>query len=331
MRGHSVRLSWLKAPPVSAPAVQLEACADPGRLQLIHGDNLSALGCLANEFTGGITLAYLDPPFLTGRQHSRVTRAKDARGKVLRAERFAFDDRWSGMGEYLDALGARLQAVRTLLAPHGSVVVHVDPKTSHYVKILCDEVFGPDAFASEVIWRYRRWPSKTPNFQRVHDVLLRYVKDPEVKPRFNQLYEPLASSTVATWGTRQQRAVTDAAGRRVRSTRTDQETPGVPLGDVWEIGIIAPVAKERTGYPTQKPEALIRRLLLALTDPDDWVLDPYAGSGTTLAIGGQLGRRVIAIDQSVEALEVAQARCAALSLPLVQRRIVAHGRVAKAS
>jgi hypothetical protein len=86
------------------------------------------------------------------------------------------------------------------------------------VKVLCDEIFGDDAFASEIVWRYRRWPSKTPNFQRVHDVLLRYRKDPKVAPRWNTLYEPLAASTLATWGTKKQRAVVEKDGRRSRSS-----------------------------------------------------------------------------------------------------------------
>src|SRR6185312_8302256 len=129
----------------------------------------------------------------------------------------------------LEALGQRLVLVRELLAPHGSVVIHVDPKTSHYVKVLCDEIFGHRAFASEIVWRYRRWPSKTPNFQRVHDVLLRYVKDPTCAPRFHQLYEPLAPSTVATWGTTRQRAVVDGDGRRARSSCTAEATPRTPM------------------------------------------------------------------------------------------------------
>src|SRR5262249_34587888 len=152
---------------------------------------------------------YLDPPFLTGRVHEKVTRRRDRSGKVLRAWSPAFDDRWSDLPSYLGALYDRLVLVRKLLAPYGSVVVHIDPRTSHYVKILCDEVFGEDAFASEIVWRYRRWPSKTPNFQRVHDVLLRYVRDPQTPPRFVQLFEPLAPSTQSTWGVGKQRAIVD--------------------------------------------------------------------------------------------------------------------------
>src|SRR5262249_3216263 len=145
----------------------------------------------------------------TNRAHEAIVKTEGPRSGPLRsrARRAAFDDRWTGRAEYLEALGQRLVMVRELLAPHGSVVVHVDPKTSHYVKVLGEEIFGEDAFASEIIWRYRRWPSKTPNFQRVHDVLLRWRKDPKDKPRFNQPYEPLAASTLATWGTNKQRAV----------------------------------------------------------------------------------------------------------------------------
>src|SRR4051812_27555899 len=192
--------------------------------------------------------------------------------------------------------------------PDGSLVLHFDPKTSHYLKVACDQIFGRECFASEIIWRYRRWPSKTPNFQRVHDVLLRYVKDPAVRPRFRQLYEPLAPSTLATWGTRKQRAVVGEDGRRTRSSRTDDATPGTPLGDVWEIGIVAPVARERTGYPTQKPELLLERIVEACSDPSDLVLDPYLGSGTTAAVCARLGRRFVGIDANTEAVDIARKR-----------------------
>jgi len=268
---------------------------------LLQGNNLEVLGELARDYAEKVTLAYLDPPFLTNRVH-------EARNREKRTVRAAFDDRWPDKATFLDTLGARLSAVRTLLAPHGCMVLHVDPKTSHYVKVLCDEIFGEDAFASEIVWRYRRWPAKTPNFQRVHDVLLRYRKDPQVKPRFNPLFEPLAASTLATWGTGKQRAVVGRDGRRTRSSVTPEATPGTPLGDVWEIGVIAPIARERTGYPSQKPEALLDRLVCALSDPDELVLDPYAGSGTTLAVAAKRGRRFLGIDESDVAIETCRER-----------------------
>jgi site-specific DNA-methyltransferase (adenine-specific) len=295
-------------------------------VRIVGGDNLAVLSLLAPPLSRTVALAYLDPPFCTGRVHARIERAKDPRsGKILRARSPAFDDRWKSLADYLAALRARLQLIRRMLRPDGSVVVHVDTRTSHYVKVICDEVFGAGAFASEIIWRYRRWPSKTPNFQRVHDVLLRYVLDPTTRPRFVQLFEPLADSTQRTWGAGRQRAVVGRDGRRTRSSTTPQPSPGAPLGDVWDIGIIAPVARERTGYPTQKPEGLLERLVLACTYPGDFVLDPYCGSGTTLAVAARLGRRAIGIDDSPVALQTTLKRLRDMGVRPRHERWTLHG------
>jgi site-specific DNA-methyltransferase (adenine-specific) len=308
----AITLSWpgRAPPPPPKPPARAEAWTGRDGSALLRGDNLALLVGLRARLAEQVTLAYLDPPFLTNRLH-------EAKDRKTGRERVAFDDRWVDRAAYLEALGPRLAAVRELLAPHGSVVIHVDPKTSHYVKVLCDEIFGEDAFASEIVWRYRRWPSKTPNFQRVHDVLLRYKRDPEAKARWNALYEPLAPSTVATWGTNKQRAVFSRSGKRERSSSTKEPTAGVPMGDVWEIGVLAPVSRERTGYPSQKPEALLERLVAALSHPGDLVLDPYAGSGTTLAVAAKGGRRFLGIDQSDVAIETTLARLAAAGVELV--------------
>jgi hypothetical protein len=307
----TVTLGWSgKGEPVVAPpAAKLRSWADASGNRLVQGDNLGALRALEETHAEGITLAYLDPPFLTKRVH-------EARDRKTRIERVAFDDRWPDLATYLEALGARLQALRPLLAPNGSVVVHVDTKTSHYVKVLADEIFGVQAFASEIVWRYRRWPAKTQNFQRVHDVLLRYRKDASREPRFNALFEPLAASTLATWGTSKQRAVLGADGRRARSSVTEEITAGVPMGDVWDIGVIAPIARERTGFPSQKPEKLLDRLVMALTDRGDRVLDPYVGSGTTLAVAAKRGRLFVGIDESDVAIETTRERLLALGVVL---------------
>jgi DNA modification methylase len=318
-----VRLTWPgKDEPTTAPDAWLEPVRT-GRsaCTLVEGDNLAALRALSARRSGEVTLAYLDPPFFTGKEHVRITRKRDGHGKILRSTSPAFDDRWDSLPVYLQALRDRVAAARDLLADHGSLVLHLDPKTSHYAKLVCDEVFGPRCFASEIIWRYRRWPSKTKNFQRVHDVLLRFVKDPRVEPRFQQMYEPLAASTVATWGVQRQRAVVGASGVRTHSSKTADASPGAPLGDVWEISIIGPVARERTGYPTQKPEALLERLIQACTAPDDLVLDPYAGSGTALVVAARLGRRVLGIDQSPEALEVIRQRLQVAGIDAAEERV----------
>lgn len=306
----SVTLAWNdrdRAPRI--PPARLEpVCSGSDTARLIEGDNLAVLSALAAEGPR-YALAYLDPPFLTGRQHHRVHRVRNrASGRIERGQTPAFDDRWVDLGHYLSTLKPRVAAARELLLEEGSLVLHVDSKTSHYAKVLCDEIFGPECFASEIIWRYRRWPSRTDNFQRVHDVLLRYVRCATAKSRFNQLYEPLAPSTLATWGKRRQRAVLDAEGRRVRSSSTQDLSPGVPLGDVWEIGIVAPVAKERTGYPTQKPEALLERVVGACSDPGDAILDPYCGSGTSVVVAAKMGRTAVGIDLNGEGLDIAQHR-----------------------
>ena len=281
--------------------------------QLVSGDNLRALHALSRE-PQRFALAYLDPPFLTGREHAEVGRRRNAQGEIVRTLTPAFDDRWDSLEAYLTALSDRVSAARELLREDGCLVLHVDPKTSHYAKVLCDEIFGPRAFASEIVWRYRRWPAKTKNFQRVHDVLLRYVKNPDATPRFRQLYEPLAPSTLATWGDKKQRAVVDAGGRRRCSSTTAETTAGAPMGDVWDISIVAPVAKERTGYPTQKPEALLQRLIEACSEPGDAILDPYLGSGTTLSVAARLGRTGTGIDANPRALHIARQRLSALGI-----------------
>ncbi len=293
-----------------------------GPHRLIAGDNLAALDALREQAVA-VHLVYLDPPFYTQRVHHRTKRKRNQRtGRLERSQAPAFDDRWPSLASYLAELHKRISRLRELLTPDGCAIIHVDPTTSHYVKVMCDQVFGPECFASEIVWRYRRWPAKTKNFQRVHDVLLRYQRDPKQTPRFEQLYEPLAPSTRATWGDTKQLADFDSDGRRIRSTRTSEPSPGTPLGDVWEIGVIAPVAKERTGYPTQKPEALVKRVVQACSHPGDLVLDPYLGSGTTMVVAAAEKRRAIGIDCSSEAIEVTCKRLQDRGVPFQHERVV---------
>jgi DNA modification methylase len=324
-----VVLSWpCSQPPACQPgSVRLERVAGQGEaVRIVHGDNARVLQAMADQLRASVTLVYLDPPFFTRREFESVTRRKAQSGPPARLLTPAFDDRWVGLESYLLTLRERLEKLREVLAPDGSLVVHVDPRTSHYVKVLGDEIFGANAFASEIIWRYRRWPARTQNFQRVHDVLLRWVADPGGKPRFNQLYEELAPSTVKTWGRGKQRAVFDGQGRRRRSSTEEGASPGVPLGDVWDISIIAPVGRERTGYPTQKPEALVQRLIEACTNEGDLVLDPYMGSGTTIAVAARLGRRALGVDQSHVALAVTRERLKAAGVVFCELRGSSAGR-----
>jgi DNA modification methylase len=268
---------------------------------VFKGDNAVVMQSLRRSQELGdaprFALVYMDPPFYTGWTF------ETADGTL------AFEDRWKSMADYLGALVYRARLARELLDPRGSFVLHLDWRASHYAKVAIDEVFGAECFASEIVWRYRRWPSPTRNFQRVHDVLLRWSRDSSVEGRWNQLYEPSSESTRKKWGDRKQRKVVDpATGRNRDATEGGEASPGVPMGDVWDVGIIAPRAKERTGYPTQKPEALLERLILSLTDPGDFVLDPCAGSGTTLAAAIKHGREAWGIDRGDEAVRVMSKR-----------------------
>jgi site-specific DNA-methyltransferase (adenine-specific) len=248
------------------------------------------------------TLAYLDPPFFTGRDF------ETADGQP------AYSDKWDNFETYLNATMVRAELAFALLDDSGSLVIHVDPTVSHYVKVSGDRLFGARNFESEIVWRYRRWPAKCSNFQRMHDVLLRWVKG-RLDLTWNQLYEPLSQATVETWANRSQHARFDRAGKRRSSVATAEESPGAALSDVWEISVVPSgraAGSERTGYPTQKPEKLIERLVLALTNEGDRVLSPYMGSGTELAVCHRLGRKCTGIDSSEVAVNVARQRLARL-------------------
>lgn len=266
-------------------------------LRLLQGENdrhMDDLYVAGERFA----LAYLDPPFFSQRDYST------ADGE------FCFSDRWKSFDRYLDELAHAVECARDLLIDEGSLVLHLDPTAVHDAKVRCDAIFGRRCYAGEIVWRYRRWPARTRNFQRMHDVLLRYVRDPDAEARFNQLFEALSATTLATFGTGKQKAVIED-GRRVRSEADSAErSPGARLSDVWDIPIVAPSGAERTGYPTQKPEALLRLVVEALTNPGDRVLDPFCGSGTTLAVCAKLGRGCVGIDSSSAAIRIATERLA---------------------
>jgi site-specific DNA-methyltransferase (adenine-specific) len=292
--------------------------------RLYYGDNLDVLSKHIRDES--VDLIYLDPPFQSGRNYNIFFRNEAG----VRAEEQvrAFKDTWtwgleaeenfdrviqeggnlaqamvalrSLLGEcdllaYLAMMAPRLRELHRVLRPTGTLYLHCDPHASHYLKLVLDACFGGEAFRNEIVWRYRRMPSISRDFQRFHDVLLRYTKDREGVATFNILYDELAESTVKTWGTKKQNAVY-VDGKRVRSSTLDEESPGVPMGDVWDIKIIAPVSKERLGYPTQKPEALLERVVLASSNPGDVVLDPFCGCGTAVAVAERLGRKWIGID-----------------------------------
>jgi site-specific DNA-methyltransferase (adenine-specific) len=265
---------------------------------LVAGDNAAVLGKLP---AGAFDLIYMDPPFNTGRLQTRRTlqviadsdggRAGFAgrryRSRLLQT--LGYDDEFAN---YLGFLAPRLERARALLAPHGTLYFHIDYREAHYCKLLLDEIFGREAFLNELIWSYdygakprRRWPAK-------HDTILVYVRTPgghhfdaDAVER-----EPYMAPGLVT---------AEKAARGKRPT------------DVWFHTIVATAGREKTGYPTQKPEGVLRRIVSASSRPGAWCLDPFAGSGTLGAVCRQLGRRFVLVDHSRAAIDVMRARLAA--------------------
>jgi site-specific DNA-methyltransferase (adenine-specific) len=283
---------------------------DGWRNRLIHGDLAAVLPALQREFKNKINVIYVDPPFDTGDVFSCKAMVGSGEDKT-RAEGAAYEDRWGAKGGYLAWLRGMLEGLVELLHPRGSLFVHLDWRASHHARLLLDELLTPRAFRAEIIWRYRRWPTRTSNLQRMHDTILYYASGPDAVPVFHTLYESLAPSTLRTFGTRKQRA--DFSSGERRSGMLAVESPGVPLSDVWDISIVAPSGKERVGYPTQKPEALLERILRVASDEGDLVLDCCCGSGTTLVVAERLGRRWVGCDVGGPAVQTTLRRL--LSMP----------------
>jgi site-specific DNA-methyltransferase (adenine-specific) len=307
--------------------------------EVYFGDNLEVLRSRIAD--GSVDLVYLDPPFKSDQDyHVLPGVAPSALGRAPAPVR-AFGDTWAwddraeanfaalekidgrvfgamralrelagagGLLAYLTMMAPRLVELRRALKPSGSIYLHCDPTASHYLKVLMDAVLGPECFRNEVIWRYRRWPAKSRQFQKMHDVLLFYTKSPGGGHCFNTLYgyEELAASTKKTFGTRRQ--VADFSSGHRKPGKKDEESPGPPLSDVWDVGIVAPSGHERLGYPTQKPEALLSRIVLASSREGDLVLDPFCGSGTSIVVAERLGRRWIGIDAAYLAIWLVKQR-----------------------
>jgi site-specific DNA-methyltransferase (adenine-specific) len=280
----------------------------PGPIGL-SGDLLIEADCadvLPRLPAGAFDLIYIDPPFNTGRTRARHTLAtvhdpeagdrtgfggRRYRSRLLGA--LAYEDRFA---DYLSFLEPRLRHARRLLASHGTLYFHIDYREAHYCKLLLDELFGRDCFLNEIIWAYdygakpkRRWPAK-------HDTILVYVReagrhwfDAEAVEREPYMAPGLVSAEKA------------ARGKR-------------PTDVFWHT-IVPTTGAEKTGYPTQKPEGIVRRMVAASSRPGGWCLDFFAGSGTLGAVCAKLGRRFVLVDSNPEAIEVAARRLGAAPQP----------------
>ncbi|MFM2073804.1 MAG: hypothetical protein RJB34_109 [Pseudomonadota bacterium] len=281
----------------------------PWANRLIYGDNLLAMAALlaGDENTpslrGKVDLIYIDPPFDSKADYrTKVTLpGVEIEQKPTVIEQFAYSDTWSdGTASYLAMITPRLILMRELLADTGSIYVHLDWHVGHYVKLVLDEVFGRTNFINEIIWHYRKWSTKSNNFQRNHDNLFWYGKNAELR-QFNVAeFQEQSEGTLKRWKGKKQQAVFDEEGKRY-ATSVDADSTGAPLADVWDadvwnISIVNPAAIERVDYATQKPEQLLTRIIEHSCPKGGIVADFNGGSGTTAAAAEKSGRRWITTD-----------------------------------
>lgn len=291
----------------------------PWHNRLIHGDNLRAMAGLlagdgqASALRGQLDLIYIDPPFDSQADYrTRIALP----GDTLQA--FAYSDTWAeGSTGYLRALVPRLALMRELLAESGSLYVHLDWHMAHYVKLVLDDLFGKGNFRREIVWD-RGTPSggkaAARNWIHAHDVLLYYTKG--VNAFFNKLYEPYPETYLRTRFTHDDRDGRgryrlQGSGERLRKQYLSA-SQGKALTSVWRLPDINVMAHERLDYATQKPEALIERVIRASCPEGGLVADFYAGSGTTAAVAERLGRRWIAADQGKAACLLTRKRLTAM-------------------
>ncbi len=198
------------------------------------------------------------------------------------------------MMAYLTMMANRLHELHRILKSTGSLYLHCDPTASHYLKIVLDGVFGKENFRNEIIWSYKKWAVAETKFSRNHDVILFYAKSSDAQ--FNVLFQSRAASTLKRFGNKKIVSGHDEDGKRTPSITLDEDSGGVKMSDVWELPIIAPSSAERLGYPTQKPLALLERIINASSNEGDVVLDPFCGCGTAVHAAQKLKRLWIGID-----------------------------------
>jgi len=271
-------------------------------VKVVLGDCLAKLRAMGDAT---VDLAYLDPPFFTNRHHAAVTRD--------RSKKFSFRDIWEGFDEYAEYLCARIGEVRRVLKATGSVFVHCDDNANFLIRTLLDGVFGRDQFRSEIVWSYKRWSNSAKGLMPSHQTIFFYSKTDQFK--FHRIYCSYSETTnvdqILQLRARDEHGVSTYATDSDGNVVFGGVKKGVPLGDVWDIPFLNPKAKERVGYPTQKPVLLLERIISLCSDPGDMILDPFCGSGTTLVAAKLLGRRAIGVDSSKEAVELTRQRIAA--------------------
>lgn len=266
---------------------------------IYQGDCLEIMKGLKDR---SIDMIYLDPPFFTNKKHSLSSRD--------RRSHYSFDDLWECHKTYAEFMQIRLIEAKRILKDTGSIFIHCDKSANHILRLVGEDVFGEENFLSEIIWSYKRWSNSSNNLTPNHQNILFFSKTE--KYTFNKIYTEYSETTNVDQIL--QKRSRDAYGKAIYARETDgsivssDEKKGVPLSDVWEIPFLNPKAKERTGYPTQKPILLLDKIIEISTNEGDMVLDPFCGSGTTLVAAKIKGRRFVGIDISQEAVELTRLR-----------------------
>jgi adenine-specific DNA-methyltransferase len=278
--------------------------ADGWRNKLFWGDNLQVMSHLLKSYRAKVKLIYIDPPFDSGADYKmRISlRGQMVNGDSAFFEEKQYTDLWSN-DEYLQFMYERLVLLKELLADDGTLYLHCDPTRGHYIKILLDDIFGQSKFRNEVIWTYSGGAVPDTDFPRKHDTIFRYSKGSNWT--FNTVYKPYNELTA----------------QRMRSVHkgvmVDVER-GTPVTDWWtDIKVpTGPRNQEKSGYPTQKPLALLERIITVSSNPGDLVLDVFAGSGTTLCAAQKLGRRFIGADINLAAIQTTTKRLVNATNPI---------------
>lgn len=280
------------------PAGIKSASSDFGG-RLICGENAGIMAALLPDYEAKIDLIYADPPFLSGKAYAaRVGRDEDSRRPSEWNMIEGYSDTWPDGAAYLDMLYSRLRLIHKLLSSTGTLYLHLDWHASAYARVMLDEIFGPKRLLNEIIWTYHGPSPIRTAFNRKHDTILVYTKSN--RHTFNAdavrvAYDP---KTVKTF----------ASSRKAGFGKTPDLERGKVPEDWWYFPVIARLHSERTGYPTQKPEALLERILKASSNPNDLVFDPFCGSGTTAAVASRLERRWIACDANPLAVQTSYRR-----------------------
>ncbi len=262
---------------------------------LMHCDNSLALNFLLEEnmarhlkAQGGIKLIYADPPFMVGADfYMRGREGGDAPAAP------AYSDTWEdGEGAFLQMMYERVILMREALADNGSIFLHCDWRTNASLRLILDEVFGRERFCNEIIWHYTGGGRSSSVFSRKHDTIFWYSKGRDKVFNIDEIRMPYKKTSGYAKG-----GIKSAQGKHYLPNPL-----GTPADDTWDIPIINPLARERTGYPTQKPERLLGRIIKACSNEGDIVADFFCGSGTTLAVAQKMGRRWIGADSSPAAI-----------------------------